>query len=698
MLIRDKLMIPQINENHIELIENGLGLLVKIDDESSELIDIFVERYLSILQLKTDEIFSYQEGVNEIDFNTYSQIYSNYEFSINENEFLFYESQVKELMKESNKEIQNSNNNDINLKQQENLNYNLYDKSSLSNKNLSTLSSKYFKKGTLLWIIKKLDENVFQPLFSKCYKSFIKLFGLEKINSLTKMYYRLINYIFQRIFKYIDTFNKELLNKYFNKETSCINVNFDDKILSFDPTFFKESLQTLQNAITRIFYGDIDKSSEFNGIKNLIYDKNKEVFSIIFNHNNTVFFNQCFALIKNTLLNLDSIDFLNENISFVKVNKQNIEKELENVKKKFISCLIKKCKYLTSLSIDSLTGLEYDSYWNEIEKHTLNYFEIFIKFFDFSNLNKIISKFSKDSNYVNFLKDYHENLNKLLTSKNELNNSNAHDYDKLIISNYSQNFMKMLLTLHKKIIFIGIMFMKDLSSPISLNYIVDKINKEVFVDRIRKNVKEEFKFYLEAKVAESLIDLQSDIVEIQSNLCHYLLSELLISKEDNNNDFVGFRKSTCDICLKLLIFSRYLNLLYPDKITLSKKNTEMYGKDNKKENQIQILMKSLLVKKLSISSLTVINNPMEMMNQFIKISLKNLLESVKLEKFSSGFVNQVKADMYLLKKFIKDYLSNDTEGLIDSFFREINDVLSKWGNTEIDSSVRYFLIAIFGNV
>ncbi len=45
---------------------------------------------------------------------------------------------------------------------------------------------------------------------------------------------------------------------------------------------------------------------------------------------------------------------------------------------------------------------------------------------------------------------------------------------------------------------------------------------------------------------------------------------------------------------------------------------------------------------------------------------------------------KIKYDLYFLKKFIKDYLSNDLEGLIDSFFREMTEVIQK--NAEIDDN------------
>ena len=36
-----------------------------------------------------------KDGVEEITFETYNKIYDNYEFAINENDFLFYETEIK---------------------------------------------------------------------------------------------------------------------------------------------------------------------------------------------------------------------------------------------------------------------------------------------------------------------------------------------------------------------------------------------------------------------------------------------------------------------------------------------------------------------------------------------------------------------------------------------------------------------------
>ena len=137
---------------------------------------------------KFDEICSMKENVNEIDFNTYLKIYDNFEFAINENEFLFYENQILEegVFKENQR-------------------YEL---------NLKTLTSKYFKKGSFIWICKKIQEQIF-PYFFIAYNSFNNLFGK----------------------------NTSPLNVFFNNVIEIFEKKVKSlKLDNIDPIFFKEGL------------------------------------------------------------------------------------------------------------------------------------------------------------------------------------------------------------------------------------------------------------------------------------------------------------------------------------------------------------------------------------------------------------------------------------------------------------------------
>lgn len=166
-------------------------MLVKIEDDKSDLISTFIERYKFLINKKFDEIFSMKEDSSEIDFNTYSKIYYNYEFSINENEFLFYENQIEQL-------------------------------STLVNGdkliNLSNLPSKYFKKGTFIWICKKIQETIISYFVPTSFKYFTGLFDKSQIEKLNDLYSYMVEIFNLKV--------KDLMRK--NQ--------------ALDPTFFKEGL------------------------------------------------------------------------------------------------------------------------------------------------------------------------------------------------------------------------------------------------------------------------------------------------------------------------------------------------------------------------------------------------------------------------------------------------------------------------
>ena len=194
--ITDEMSIPEFNEFHREKFETCLNLLVKINEDKEELIKIFIERYQYLLSQKYDKLFSMKEGVDEIDYETYSKIYDNYEFAINENDFMFYEEQIKV----NSNAVQNN-----------------------TTINLRTLSSKYFKKGTFIWICKQIAENIISQLMISVYKSYIELFGEDTIDNMNA----LLSFC-------IESFNKKLFN--------FLDKSKYNSTLAIDPIFFKEGL------------------------------------------------------------------------------------------------------------------------------------------------------------------------------------------------------------------------------------------------------------------------------------------------------------------------------------------------------------------------------------------------------------------------------------------------------------------------
>ena len=82
----------------------------------------------------------------------------------NENDFLIYEEQIS-----------SKNNNEL----QSNDNLSGYIE-------LSNLSSKSFKRGTFVWICKKVNEEINKKLIQGAYHSFLKLFGEDYLPQWTK--------------------------------------------------------------------------------------------------------------------------------------------------------------------------------------------------------------------------------------------------------------------------------------------------------------------------------------------------------------------------------------------------------------------------------------------------------------------------------------------------------------------------------
>ena len=150
-----------------------------------------------------------KDGVSEIDFSTYAKIYDNYEFAINENEFLFYESQ-----------IENSENKDKNIIP-----------ANFNSSTIRNLYSKYFKKGTFIWICKKIQENVILNILSLSHKIFLNLFDKKHSKVIESLY----NYV-------IDIFNKKV-NDIIEKSKNNFKLNSQGGyICTPDPVFFKEGI------------------------------------------------------------------------------------------------------------------------------------------------------------------------------------------------------------------------------------------------------------------------------------------------------------------------------------------------------------------------------------------------------------------------------------------------------------------------
>ena len=170
--INDKMNVAEFNEFEIENFEKCLSLLVKIEDDKKDLIKIFIDRYQYLISCQYDKLFSTKDDVEEISFETYNKIYDNYEFAIKEDDFLFYENEIKNREKNMPQPVPNPS-----------LSLSDYSKKL----NLSALASKFLKKGTFIWICKKVCENIISQLMVNCYNSYKSLFGEDTTDNINTL-------------------------------------------------------------------------------------------------------------------------------------------------------------------------------------------------------------------------------------------------------------------------------------------------------------------------------------------------------------------------------------------------------------------------------------------------------------------------------------------------------------------------------
>ena len=159
--------------------------LASLTDDFDELSDKYISQFSEFLLYKLDEILSSTED-NEISMKTYLKIYENFEFGIEETEFRFYEEEINKS-------------DAIELKE---------NRSNL----LKKLTSNFFKKGTFVWISKKIEDRLklhiekgfrdFKQIFSGNEHKFAKL--VEKFIS------RYVDFIKERL-----KFNKSLIDSHF---------------------------------------------------------------------------------------------------------------------------------------------------------------------------------------------------------------------------------------------------------------------------------------------------------------------------------------------------------------------------------------------------------------------------------------------------------------------------------------------------
>ena len=332
-------------------------MLVKIEDEKTDLISTFISIYKSVISKRFDEIFAMKENNFEIDFLTYTKIYDNFEFGINENEFIFYEKEIKEMNSKDNKD---NNNLSKDIK-------------------LSSITSKKLKKGTLIWMVKKIVESIF-PFINSSYESFVNLFGKESTFEINKLLIMIIETYFKKV-------NDVVLN---TNDIDCI--------------FFKESLTCFLYPFCENLQKINDDSLQFDELTDKIICENRAVTNIYLRNIYLIF------LEKNCNFIRDSLNKVNSQLQSNKFSKQYFINEAQNLYKKSLDSildftnLLKVIKlYIQQLDFQEIFRISSSLANEEINKYIML-------------LNELFNMLLKSSNLIGF--EYHlSNLQSYISSE-----------------------------------------------------------------------------------------------------------------------------------------------------------------------------------------------------------------------------------------------------------------------------------------
>ena len=391
--INDKMNVAEFNEFEIENFEKCLSLLVKIEDDKKDLIKIFIDRYQYLISCQYDKLFSTKDDVEEISFETYNKIYDNYEFAIKEDDFLFYENEIKN--REKNMPQPTVQNTSLSL-------------SDFSKKlNLSALASKFLKKGTFIWICKKVCENIISQLMVNCYNSYKSLFGEETTDNINTLFNQCVANFNQKI--------KNTLDKVKEKNEPLL-----------DPEFFRDGLYSFHKAFNENLLNKV-KDEKINGVKYIsdISDNNKNLLNIYFVNMHEEFLKKVTNKINKSLeiiikFNKSIYDEMNSE-SFIRLNRNLFENEVNGFYKYIEELFLLYSKQIKSLGLEIFNKSEFlgaetsQLYIN----HLMSIFALLILIIHSTNkvkfrnyeFEKYFISFNKLINFKEIIENYKEIIN-----------------------------------------------------------------------------------------------------------------------------------------------------------------------------------------------------------------------------------------------------------------------------------------------
>ena len=638
--INDKMNVAEFNEFEIENFEKCLSLLVKIEDDKKDLIKIFIDRYQYLITCQYDKLFSTKDDVEEISFETYNKIYDNYEFAIKEDDFLFYENEIKNREKNlSLNQIANSSSMAL---------------SDFSKKlNLSSLASKFLKKGTFIWICKKVCENILSQLMVNCYNSYKSLFGEDTTDNINTLFNQCVSNFNQKI--------KNTLDKVKEKNQPLL-----------DPEFFRDGLYSFHKAFNENLLSKV-QDEKINGAKYMsdISENNKNLLNIYFVNMHEEFIKQVTSKINNSLekiikFNKSIYDEANSE-SFIRLNKNLFQNEVNIFYKYIEELFLSYSKQIKSLGLESFNKDEFlgaetsQLYIN----HLMSVFALLILVLHSSNKVKF-----RNNEY----EKYFISFNKVMNFKEIIEN-----YKEIINTNFAKwkdNY---------ELIYFFIFFIKKCKEQIN--------NMNPIITTNINNMTDKFLFeYPILKKDKKLVAFFNDFINKELTQCYPLFFDAIILLENKKifdnlkklffePDWLKVDKTPVTFRLEL---KKYCYQLYQLKLNLNdvleeesnkfkeaKKTKIITDNSYKNKSQVQLEMEKLQIRRMTIYG-EVVSSPQEIIYILVKIFLKTLNEFIKLKKYNLFAYQQIQIDVSFIHSFLKENLVYyDSENIMDGFLTEI---------------------------
>ena len=638
--INDKMNVAEFNEFEIENFEKCLSLLVKIEDDKKDLIKIFIDRYQYLITCQYDKLFSTKDDVEEISFETYNKIYDNYEFAIKEDDFLFYENEIKNREKNlSLNQIPNSSSMAL---------------SDFSKKlNLSSLASKFLKKGTFIWICKKVCENILSQLMVNCYNSYKSLFGEDTTDNINTLFNQCVSNFNQKI--------KNTLDKVKEKNQPLL-----------DPEFFRDGLYSFHKAFNENLLSKV-QDEKINGAKYMsdISENNKNLLNIYFVNMHEEFIKQVTSKINNSLekiikFNKSIYDEANSE-SFIRLNKNLFQNEVNIFYKYIEELFLSYSKQIKSLGLESFNKDEFlgaetsQLYIN----HLMSVFALLILVLHSSNKVKF-----RNNEY----EKYFISFNKVMNFKEIIEN-----YKEIINTNFAKwkdNY---------ELIYFFIFFIKKCKEQIN--------NMNPIITTNINNMTDKFLFeYPILKKDKKLVAFFNDFINKELTQCYPLFFDAIILLENKKifdnlkklffePDWLKVDKTPVTFRLEL---KKYCYQLYQLKLNLNdvleeesnkfkeaKKTKIITDNSYKNKSQVQLEMEKLQIRRMTIYG-EVVSSPQEIIYILVKIFLKTLNEFIKFKKYNLFAYQQIQIDVSFIHSFLKENLVYyDSENIMDGFLTEI---------------------------